>query len=303
MTSPAAATDQRSPPPAVLYINLDRATERRRHVEGELARVWGDGVPTHRILGVDGSALALDEEGRAGALVSPHARYILGHRQLASSHAQLESWGAVGCALSHVRCWDWLLARPPPPDGPRDALILEDDACLAPDFLDTWNGAIRALRAPLHRDWDVLLLGYFQVQGDEPAVVHGVPVRRFRAGASFFGTHGYLITRRGAAICRAHALPLEVQVDAYLLTLQQLGRLRLYLVGAEECVTQCLGRTEPGIDHRYQPRGAACLAPPPPASPRRLLAWCAATLLVLGLVVVWWRGKTRQSTQPVRAAP
>lgn len=154
-----------------------------------------------------------------------------------------------------------------------DVLVLEDDACFAPTFADAWRQVVRSLRAvpnplwertPLRtagRDRDVLLLGYFGVKGALPSSIHGRSVRTLQPGGSFFGTHAYLVTRRGAAILRQHTYPVEVQVDAFMLTLQQLGHLRLYLLDGDQVVEQCIGNTEHSVNHshRPQPVGARAL--------------------------------------------
>lgn len=165
-------------------------------------------------------------------------------------------------------------------------LVLEDDACFAPHFEEVWQNQVQLLRQ--HRDkWDVVLLGYFEVIDPIPASpVQGVPLRTLGTKAgSFFGMHGYLVTRRGAAILREHAFPLEVQVDAYLLTLQQIGWLRLFLLDGPEIIHQCLGQTEPGIAHQFQPLVLTC---PTPASVSSSHTWHVRALLVVLLGVTAW---------------
>ena len=249
--------------PPILYVNLDRAPNRRRELERRLEDPGLRNGPFRgaelvRIAGVDGAGLRARPE-EAAAVLSPHTRCLLEQRSRASAHTQLESWGAVGCYLSHVRCWDWLLGQPPERHGV--VLVLEDDACFVRDFAERWWAEVEPLLA-VPQQWDVLMLGYFGVNGPTPAVqlaaTDGPAVRTLGPGASLFGTHGYLVTRRGAALLRQHAFPLELQVDAFMLILQQIGRLRLYLVGEvgeEGMIRQCGGAAmEASIDHGYVPR-------------------------------------------------
>ena len=97
-------------------------------------------------------------------------------------------------------------------------------------------------------------------------MVHGVPLNTLEPGQGrFFGTHAYLVSRSGAALLRLYAYPIESrgsdqpsrlrpsQVDAYMLVLQQLGRLRLYLLEGDQPVHQCRGDVEKGIVHHFQP--------------------------------------------------
>lgn len=234
-----------SSPPPVLFINLDRATERRRNIEEGIQKHLPNSA-VHRLAAVDGQAQS-DNQMLA---LTPYTRFLLANRQKASAHAQIESWGAVGCTLSHVQCWEWLLAQP---YYVRDMLILEDDACFGPQFTSTWNTVIRALRLPRFPEWDVVMLGYYELHGQDVAIVHEQRLKTLKPGGGFFGTHAYLVTRRGAAILRQNAFPLEIQTDAYMITLQQLGSLRLFLVDGEEVMSQCLGGTEQGISHEFTP--------------------------------------------------
>ena len=171
--------------------------------------------------------------------------------------------------LSHVKCWDWLLEQP---SDVRYCLVLEDDACFRAGFVDAvWNcPALQHLRRQtFHGGWDVVVLGYFHASGLRavPSTMLDVHDTRFQTlsrGGGFFGTHAYLVSRRGAAVLRQHAFPLEIQADAYLrsgatrrlawprcrpVVLQQLGWIRLFLVDA---VDQCIGNIEGGIDHAFQ---------------------------------------------------
>ena len=150
-----------------------------------------------------------DDDGVCGGaspsqqvMISPYATFLLKHQNKTSAHTQMESWGAVGCYLSHIRCWDWLLAQP---SSIRCMLVLEDDACFDPEFASVWRSKMEPLCHRAYPTWDVVLLGFFEVHGDVPAVVDGITVRKIGPGGSFFGTHGYLVTRRGAARLRERA--------------------------------------------------------------------------------------------------
>lgn len=284
--------------PPVLYINLAQAVQRRRNIEGNIAQFLPEAKVVQRVEAVDGASLRQDP---AAAPITPHARFILSNRQLASNHFQLESWGAVGCTLSHgppVRvtnpplhfCWGRHGGPPssagtgcstgPPTPRPTCWSSRTTPASPSPASRScgtTDQGAVgtppparrvRTLCGPPHlREWDVLLLGFVDVHNAAPVVVQGQTLWTLLPGGSLFGTHAYLVTRRGAAILRQYAFPVEVQVDAYMVTLQQLGRLRLYMVDEREVVEQCLSSTEKGIDHAYVPATlptvmAACSANP-----------------------------------------
>jgi GR25 family glycosyltransferase involved in LPS biosynthesis len=278
----------------VLYINLDRATERRRNLETQLHQHMPHAA-AFRIPAVDGQA----QDQNDAHMLSPYTRFLLRHRHRATTHAQIETWGAVGCSLSHVMCWEWLLDQPA---SVADALVLEDDACFTDGFTSAWSDRIATLRTVPHRLWDVLLLGHVQVQNMDRVTVHGQELLCPKPGeGAFFGTHAYLVTRQGAAILRQYAFPLEVQVDAYMLVLQQIGLLRLYLLDDQggEVVQQCIGSTEPGILHGFRP--------PQPSISQVFTRHCpyvhvvilGATAVVLLALLVRARYQRCPSTTPV----
>ena len=87
-------------------------------------------------------------------------------------------------------------------------LVVEDDACFDSTFQATWRSTVEPLIQRPNPNWDVMLLGFFGVQGDVAVVVDDVPVRRLGPGGHFFGTHGYVVTRHGAALLRDRAFPI-----------------------------------------------------------------------------------------------
>lgn len=107
----------------ILVINLDEAQERWHHMETTVRGV----LPHHplvRIPAVDVRRKTLDDPSLP---LSPLARWRLQRpgRRLCSRMV-ITHLSAVGCSLSHIRCWQWLVDRP----QWSYALILEDDACL-----------------------------------------------------------------------------------------------------------------------------------------------------------------------------
>jgi glycosyl transferase family 25 len=93
--------------------------------------------------------------------------------------------GEIGCTLHHLACWQhaWQTGAEP------YVVFLEDDAVLAPDFVDKLLTGLRQLAdGP---DFDLLYLGrvHHEPAEDRPAVPGFV-----RPGLSY-GTHGYLLRR------------------------------------------------------------------------------------------------------------
>lgn len=145
----------------------------------------------------------------------------------------MDTHSSVGIMLSHIRCWRWLLDHPEFPA----VLVLEDDACfdktVFPSALDT---VIAPLLAATD-EWDVMVLGYY-MDGNrvEQLSINGVPVF---STDHFFGGHAYFITQQAASVLLEHAFPIEEQSDGLILTLGQLGLLRLYLLH-RSIISQCI---------------------------------------------------------------
>ena len=113
-------------------------------------------------------------------------------------HHQL-SRGGIGCFLSH-----WMIFEELSEDPDNDLyLIVEDDIQLPKNFM----ASLKKLRVP--EDWDVILLGTHRLNAS-PATpdmlhVHG-----------FWGTHGYLINKRGAHKCinEFRSTKMDAQIDS-----------------------------------------------------------------------------------------
>lgn len=236
---------------AVLCINLQRSRHRWEHLREHVGRALPD-LPLFRIEGVDGRALDVRDPALP---LSPLCRRRLMQRSRVCHFMQIDDVGAVGCYQSHVRCWEWLLAGP----GAAHpyALILEDDACLSDAFAREFTGLIapRLLQPDPGADADpdavdFCVLGYRLLRG---GVAPRAVVDR-RSGLTvydrccFEGGHCYAVTRRGAAVLRALAYPVQVHVDMLLGLTMELGRAR-GVVWPVSLATQCVGWWERGIGH------------------------------------------------------
>jgi hypothetical protein len=88
--------------------------------------------------------------------VSALARWHLQHPDAVCSTPPINSLAAVGCYLSHERCWAWLCDRP----EYAGALVLEDDACPGAGFDAAWAETVAPLLADPTAAFDLLVLGY-----------------------------------------------------------------------------------------------------------------------------------------------
>jgi hypothetical protein len=178
---------------------------------------------------------------------------------------------------SHIKCWEWLLAAP----QHTHALVLEDDACMEPDFAAAFADAVLPL-LEVPDEWDCLFLGYFGPRGggeDRTVPTPRGPVR-LRVIPQFFGAHAYVVSRRAAAVLRRNAYPLDQQSDGLLLTLRDLGLLRVYCLPAP-VVTQCMDTVD-----RLGSRHTHSVVAMPGDCDRCWWALVAACALLVALVAV-----------------
>src|SRR4051794_10999523 len=92
-------------------INLSRSPERREHITSELRKT---GLGYDIVPGVDGRELDLDDVDRIAPALFDRSSYPA---------------GMAGCALSHLRVYERILA-----DGVDAAVVLEDDVTLPADL-------------------------------------------------------------------------------------------------------------------------------------------------------------------------
>ena len=164
------------------------------------------------------------------ASVWPHARALVYEPALArlaaverrgfrQTHAEMPSLGGIGCALSHMCIWLDILYDATAPASQR-YLVMEDDASLPRRLLASVNKALQGVPA----GWDILLLG---CRNPRPSMVTKrtthVNIRMFQ------GTHAYLVSKAAVRkIFENGALPLRVQIDAFLSGLAQAQKLKIY---------------------------------------------------------------------------
>jgi len=117
------------------------------------------------------------------------------------SHESLTE-GAVGCYLSHMKCWEECLKNK---DGDY-CLILEDDSTIPEDIFSKINKVVNEVKIK----WGMINLGWasttpYQILNNNLAVVD-----------RFFLTHAYLLSNHGAeTLLRLHN-KIEKQVDAFM---------------------------------------------------------------------------------------
>lgn len=158
-----------------------------------------------RFPAVDGALVDLNNE----TLVSREVRtHLLGGESSSdvikkNKTKLIPSRGALGCYLSHLKLWKQIAA-----EG-NDAIIAEDDIVFRVSHASEQIESRWADSKKL--GLDLLLLGSSKL----PLLPSSVP-GLFHVLDHFFGTEGYVLSAEGAKRLLATALPIKVQVDAYI---------------------------------------------------------------------------------------
>jgi len=202
-----------------MCITLERRADRWRRFQDQ------PGLPkVKRFLGVDGKTLDLDTDDRVTTLTKRNIK-----TKTRRSHEELDSIGGVGCALSHIAVWQWMVDH-----NQEMCIVFEDDAVVPADFKEKANQIIN--KSPILRNpsqWDIWLLGgvwedmsRIPNEPSESGVV--------RVGA-FVLFHGYVLTLKAAKQLLKNAYPIHCHIDmwtsihAYLTDMRLVGSTNLVL--------------------------------------------------------------------------
>jgi GR25 family glycosyltransferase involved in LPS biosynthesis len=179
-------------------ITLERRMDRWKRFQDQPGI---DPLPLKRFLGVDGKTLDLQNDSRVATMTKRNIRV-----NMRRSHEELDSIGGVGCALSHIAVWQWLV------DSEHDmVLVFEDDAVVPPSFVAKANQCIQQstiLKDP--KKWDMWLLGGIW---DDLSKIPGETVV-LRVG-SYVLFHAYVLTKRAARMFLKDVYPIHSHIDIW----------------------------------------------------------------------------------------
>lgn len=132
--------------------------------------------------------------------ISLFTRYIIEDKNARRSHHfQLHTKGAVGCALSHIKCWKKIVD-----DDIKEAIIFEDDCDIEPGIFTHIQDCYEKF------DKDIFIFGYIGLFNKK--ILNSC----FSKAESYMGAHAYLLTKEGAKTLLTHSLPIELHLDAYI---------------------------------------------------------------------------------------
>jgi glycosyl transferase family 25 len=179
-------------------ITLERRQDRWRRFQDQSGI---DGLNLKRFMGVDGKTIDIRTDDRVALCTK---RNILAKTR--RSHEELDSVGGVGCALSHIAVWQWIV------DNNQEAcLVFEDDAMVPTDFKEMANKCIQEstiLKDP--KKWDMWLLGG---KWENLTRIPGEP-RAVRIG-EFVLFHAYIMTLHGAKLLLKDVYPIHSHIDLW----------------------------------------------------------------------------------------
>jgi glycosyl transferase family 25 len=179
-------------------ITLERRQDRWRRFQDQSGI---NQLDLKRFLGVDGKTIDVRKDDRVALCTK---RNILA--KIRRSHEELDSVGGVGCALSHIAIWQWMVDN-----NQEVCLVFEDDAVVPPDFVQRANTCIQEstiLKDP--KKWDMWLLGGLW---DSLTRIPGEP-KAIRVG-EFVLFHAYIMTLHGAKRLLKDVYPIHSHIDLW----------------------------------------------------------------------------------------
>ena len=179
-------------------ITLERRPDRWRRFQDQSGI---NGLDLKKFNGVDGKTLDIKNDERVSIYTK---RNILSKSR--RSHEELDSAGGVGCALSHIAIWQWMVDN-----NQEVCLIFEDDALIPPNFTERINKCIS--ESALLKDptkWDLWLLG-----GTWDKLTKIPEESKVARVGAFVLFHAYIMTLHGAKKLLKDVFPIQGHIDLW----------------------------------------------------------------------------------------
>lgn len=192
-------------------INLNKRRERllnfnQSYIKSDIGKLKA----VKRFEAVDGARINVNE------LVTP--KMAAGIKKLEMTGVKTDpaqlSRGMLGCYKSHFDLFEEIY------EGDKQyGLIFEDDAVMDPKIYEKINN-----RIVFPEEWDIILLGHVRLMQYEKG-----PTAGLLRVHEFWGTHTYLISRRGVGKMLLYKnMPIELQIDGFMSKLAQEGKLDVF---------------------------------------------------------------------------
>jgi len=194
-------------------ITLERRKDRWKRFQDQPGI---EPLTVKRFIGVDGNTLDIKKETRITTLTK---RNIL--RNSRRSHEELDSAGGVGCALSHIALWQWMV------DNQQElCLVMEDDAVIPPDFVEKVNQSIQ--NSVVLKDtaqWDLWIVG--GICEEMTRIPQESPQSSIVRIGAFITTHCYIITLHTAKQFLKDVYPIHCHIDWWMSIYGYLNDIRI----------------------------------------------------------------------------
>lgn len=191
-------------------ITLERRPDRWRRFQGQPGIM---GLDLRRFNAVDGKTIDVKSDNRIA--LSTKRNIIKKYRR---SHEELDSVGGIGCALSHIALWQWMVDT-----NQEILLVFEDDAKVPDNFIKKANDCIKDSKLLQNPDqWDIWLLG------GSMADLSKIPdeSKAVRVGA-FYLLHAYVITKHAAERLLKEVYPIHCHIDIWISIFSRVHDLRM----------------------------------------------------------------------------
>lgn len=212
--------------PPIYCINLSSEIKRREHIQD----VFGTYVEIVEAIDTRDDKWKeyshyLTEEGIKQMRRSELTKTRINHYELTP--------GAIGCFLSHIKCWNKFLDTYPS-DG--DFLfILEDDTMPSVTFEKTFANIVNGFPP----DCDIILCSHLASGEMEQIDYNGVEYQKLVPPCAFYLLNAYFITTRGIKKILNDLFKRDnkfyKQLDSYLSDLLNEGILTIYILKEREC--------------------------------------------------------------------
>ena len=182
-------------------INLKSNTKKLERVQKSLNAISIFPERFDAVYGKDLDPLYIDK------ITYPSVQYTIKNGRYIDSN--IETLGAIGCYLSHVKLWEALANS-----NDEMLLILEDDAITNNFSAFQINQFLNEIREN-DPEWDVIFLGYTK---PSPSPNADIPITEsvYKINEITFQTHAYLLSKKGALKLLSKAFPIVDQVDSYM---------------------------------------------------------------------------------------
>ena len=121
-------------------------------------------------------------------------------------HSGIPGKGALGCYMSHVYIWNWLINQ-----SDHDYIfIFEDDMKIKNE--NVFNDLYDILNTEIKDVFDIILVGYSMLRYSVNKLKINEYITKYQG--LFFGTQGYLISKKGANFLLKYMFPISMQIDS-----------------------------------------------------------------------------------------